>query len=262
MTESSSTPANDKLVQGISYFEEVLQLVPNDRTALEFLAVAYEQAGNLARRSQMIARLTDVLIAEKDFDCLKSLVPTLQDLNTPESAIALTKIESLLTPGKQASSSPAPSTTGADLLPDVKAELELLQFLETRRVVSSETARIVESSLYDTLSHPEEILISALSFIKNENPAECERALACLADAYQAPPIPLAATLASSSNLPALPAKLARRGACPMALVADTCLVAVLNPADTVLRKAIVDALDKPCHFFLADPADMEGARR
>lgn len=46
MRETESPSPNPKLTQGISYFEEVLQLLPNDRSALEFLAVAYEQLGN------------------------------------------------------------------------------------------------------------------------------------------------------------------------------------------------------------------------
>ena len=262
MNASSSISAPNKLVQGISYFEEVLQLVPNDRSALEFLAVAYEQAGDGARRSHTIARLTDVLIAEKDFDCLKGLVPTLREINTPETLNALAKIQALLAPREQTPSAPAVQPTGADLLPDVKAELELLQFLEGRGVLSSETAKIAESSLYDTLSEPGAILISALNFIKNENPAACEKALACLADAFQTPPVPLTAARAAHPNVPTLPAKLARRGACPFAVVGDTYLVAILNPADKILRKAIVDALDGPCRFFLVDPSEMEDACR
>lgn len=261
MRETENPSPNPKLTQGISYFEEVLQLMPNDRSALEFLAVAYEQLGNREKRSHAVARLTDVLIAEKDLDCLKNLKPTLDEIGTPEALNALRKIENVL--GKTAVSStgqPPRQVLQTELLAAIKAEMELLNYLQAKHLISDDTAKIVESSLYNHLSGEDSVLISALAFVKNENPAECESALAALADAFHLPPVPLQASLAAAQNLPSLPDNFIRRGARPFAELGDTLLVAILNPLDDELRKGITAAAGKPCQFFLADPSDMEAA--
>ena len=259
MSENESQIPNPKLAQGISYFEEVLQLMPNDRSALEFLAVAYEQIGRQDKRSRIVARLTDVLIAENDVECLKNIKPTLKDINTPEALAALQKIELAL---GQSSRTSAPASESqvlqSERLAAIKAEMELLNYLQSHRIVSDDTAKIAESSLYNLLSQQDSVLISALAFVKNENPAECEAALAALADAVHLPPVPLAASLAANKNLPSLPDRLVRRGARPFAELGDTLLVAILNPLDDELRKDISTVAGKPCQFFLADPSEME----
>ena len=261
MSETENQTFNPKLAQGISYFEEVLQLVPNDRSALEFLAVAYEQLGRRDKRSHVVARLTDVLIAENDTECLKNIKPTLVEINTPETLCALQKIDLALENNqKTAASTSHAQVPPTDRLATIKAEMELRNYLQSHRIVSDETAKIVESSLYDLLSRQDSVLMSALAFVKNENPAECEAALAALADAFHLPPIPLAASLAANKSLPSLPDKLVHRGVRPFAELGDTLLVAILNPLDDQLRKDITTAAGKPCQFFLADPSEMEVA--
>ena len=261
MSETENQTLNPKLAQGISYFEEVLQLMPNDRSALEFLAVAYEQIGRQDKRSHVVALLTDVLIAENDTECLKNIKPTLKDINTPETLSALRKIDLALEKSPKAVPPAASSQVfQTERLAAIKAEMELLNFLQSHHIVSDETAKIVESSLYDLLSQQDSILISALAFIKNENPTEGEAALAALADAVHLPPVPIAASLAANKDLPSLPDNLARRGVRPFAELGDTLLVAILNPLDEQLRKDISTVAGKPCQFFLADPSEMESA--
>ena len=261
MSELSQPPTDLKLAQGISYFEEVLQLMPNDRPALEYLAVAYEQLGDQRKRSRMVARLTDVLIAEKDIECLKNIRSTLQEINTSETQEALKKIASFLSSSAQATPEEArPDVFKSELLAAIKAEMELLNTLQAKQAISEGTAKIVESALYNYLSQQDSILISALCFVKNENPAEAETAIAALADAFHLPPVPLTAALAGGKAPPPLPEAISRRGVRPFAEVGDTLLVAILNPQDEKLRKEISNAAGKPCEFFLADPSEMEAA--
>lgn len=262
MSSSTTSIPSSKLVQGISYFEEILQLMPNDRSALEFLAVAYEQSGDRMKRNRVVCTLADVLIAEKDLECAEKLLQTLQDLGTSESFAAYNRIKAVL---RQASASatsanPAALPGAASMLPAVKSELELVHELQAHEIISNDTAKIVEQSLYGTLSSSGDVLISALLFIKNENPAECENAMTYLANTYQAPPIPVKAFEQNAELLAVFPGTILGRGVMPLANLGDTLLVAMLNPADKLLRKQISDKAGKPCQIFLAAPAEMEAA--
>ena len=40
-----------RLKEGVAYFEEMLRVMPDDRTTLEFLSVAYPQLGEIGRAS-------------------------------------------------------------------------------------------------------------------------------------------------------------------------------------------------------------------
>ena len=260
---SASAPQNQKLSQGISYFEEILQLMPNDRSALEFLAVAYGQQGETIKHARMVCKLADVLIAEKDADCAENLLPTLQEIGTADAYQAYNRIKAFLrtqSPRKEAQNGPnsAVSPFASEMLPAIKSELELLQELQSNGIVSEETARIVEQSLYGTLSSEGDVLISALVFIKNENPAECEQALVHLVNACQMPIVPIKSFEVKQSLLQKFPGTVLGRGVFPMAELGDTLLVALLNPMDEQLRRQITDLAGKPCQFFLALPEEME----
>lgn len=257
---SASAPQNQKLFQGISYFEEILQLMPNDRSALEFLAVAYGQQGETIKHARMVCKLADVLIAEKDTDCAKNLLPTLQEIGTADAYQAYNRIKAFLrtqSPRKEKQND-AVSPFASEMLPAIKNELELLQELQSNGAISEETARIVEQSLYGTLSSEGDVLISALVFIKNENPAECENALVHLVNACQMPIVPIKSFEARQDLLQKFPGTVLGRGVFPMAELGDTLLVALLNPMDERLRQQITNLADKPCQFFLALPEEME----
>lgn len=263
MNESPSQSGASKLSQGISYFEEILQLMPGDRSALEFLAVAYGQQGNVEKRNQMVCRLADVLIAEKDLECAEKLLSTLQEAGTPETYEAYNKIKAVLRLQPVKDNPPATSEASphaAEMLPAIQGEMALLQELRSHQLVSDETAKIVEQSLYETLSSRGDVLISALLFIKNENPVECENVLTYLADTYQTPPVPLRAFEIRSNLMERFPGTVIGRGVLPLAELGDTLLVALLNPADRKLRKQITDLARRPCQFFIASPTEMEAA--
>ena len=263
MNESSSQSATSKLSQGISYFEEILQLVPEDRSALEFLAMAYGQQGNAEKRNQMVCRLADVLIAEKDLECAEKLLPTLQEAGTPRTYEAYNKIKAVLRLRTVKDNSPVTSETSphaAEMLPAIKGEMALLQELHAHQLINDEAAKVVEQNLYETLSSRGDVLISALLFIKNENPVECEYALTYLADSYQTPPVPLRAFEIRSDLMERFPGSVIGRGVLPFTELGDTLLVAILNPADRKLRKQISDLAGCPCRFFIASPTEMEAS--
>ena len=70
----SSVPAEtDQVIEAVSFFEQILQTMPEDRVALEVLSQAYEQAGDAAKACDLLARLARVIERDGDVDAAKAL---------------------------------------------------------------------------------------------------------------------------------------------------------------------------------------------
>ena len=89
-TESSTI--DSKLAQGIAYFEQMLLVMPDDRQALEFLCVAYEQIGDTDKRRTALVALAGVLLKEGDIDSAERIGERLADYNTADVQEMLQKI--------------------------------------------------------------------------------------------------------------------------------------------------------------------------
>ena len=66
-----------RLKEGVEYFEQMLKVMPDDRTTLEFLAVAYPQLGELDKAEATVAALARVLLKEGDIESASALLPRL-----------------------------------------------------------------------------------------------------------------------------------------------------------------------------------------
>ena len=69
-----------RLAEGVAYFEQMLQLMPEDRVTLEFLVVAYEQLDRHEDAQKALVSLTKILIKEHDTAALEGLLPRLEAL--------------------------------------------------------------------------------------------------------------------------------------------------------------------------------------
>ena len=78
-----------KLAEGIAYFEQMLQAMPEDRTTLEFLSVAYAQAGEREKCRDAFISLAKVLLKERD---LESAARIAERLDTFDDDTAKIKI--------------------------------------------------------------------------------------------------------------------------------------------------------------------------
>ena len=57
-----------RLKEGVAYFEEMLKVMPDDRTTLEFLAVVYPQLGEAEKAERALAALARVLLKAGDLE--------------------------------------------------------------------------------------------------------------------------------------------------------------------------------------------------
>ena len=235
-----------RLAEGVAYFEQMLQLMPEDRVTLEFLVVAYEQLGRHEDGQKALVSLVKILIKERDTAALEGLLPRLEESDYPEAKALSLKVKTLV--------APAP-----DLTPEVPKEMTESEIVESisAAAVSSEIALLCE--LVDGKMNGQVFLVSALQILEKENPTALERCIAYLADRHATPPVPLSAFEPPKGVVSAFPALAMRiHGAVPFASIGKEALVAVLNPADEQLRAELSAVM--PCRFYMAMPSAVEAA--
>ena len=262
--EESAVKFDARLAEGVAYFEQMLEIMPDDRTTLEFLVVAYDMLGQHEKGQKSLVSLTELLVKEHDIEALEGLLPRLKDSDyEPAKALYLT-VPTL----------PAPEP---DLTPERPKELTETEktAIAAQRAISAEHALfnllkeagiITETDLEQFARHliapsveGRIFLISALQILKNENSSLYEKSVEYLADHFNAPPIPLAAFEPPVSYFKPYPEIILRlRGVVPFAKIGKFTLLATLNPSDAEL-KAELESVGS-CRMYLADPQSVEAA--
>lgn len=266
--ETQSTESSPKfdarLAEGVAYFEKMLEIMPEDRTTLEFLVVAYEQLGEPLKGQKALVDLTNLLIKEGDMTALEGLLPRLQTSDYEPAKILALRVARMTAPIPELTpESPKELTEEekASLVARnaVSAELALLAVLEAEGLLTEEVSGTVRAQLEAEPTDGRIFLVSALQILEKENGPVAERVVEFLADKYGTPPIPLAAFDVNKALIRSFPAELVRqRGLVPFAKLGRFTLVATLNPADEGLR-ASAEAVT-PCRFYLAEAAAVEAA--
>ena len=125
-----------RLSEGVAYFEQMLQIMPEDRTPLEFLVVAYDQLGRHDDGQKALVSLAKILVKDRDLEALEGLLPRLEASDSAEARALSLKVRSMV--------APAP-----DLTPESPRELTDSE----RAAMVSRAAISAEKSLVDSLAH-------------------------------------------------------------------------------------------------------------
>ena len=279
MSETASN-ISPQLAQGIAYFEQMLLVMPDDRQALEFLCVAYEQAGENDKRRQALVSLAGVLLKEGDLDSAERIGERLAGLEAADAQEMLQKIELARHPERAAAAQPAsaepvplPASPSSPAVPPpssagdegalrqaaIKAEVNLVQTLAQARILDEAATSFALQRLTEYANAPGLFLISALAILEKENSPLGEAAAAHVADTAGTPPVPIDAFNLKADLLKLLPPHIVRlRGVLPFARLQDAVLIALANPLDTPLRREIETLVGGPCLFYLAPPHGLD----
>ena len=252
-----------RLEEGVRYFEQMLQLMPDDRTTLEFLVVAYDQLNEPEKGKKAVVSLAKLLLKQGDFAAAEGLLPRLEAVDTDEAKILVLKIRRLSAPGPELVPEVPKAMTPAELATEemrmaAEAEVALVELLWSNGVISTDDeAMHVRDQLVAEPVAGRVFLVSALSILEKENIDLCERCMAFLADRFSAPPVSISAFERNGDLLKRFPADLLRiHGAVPFAKIGDVALVAVLNPMDERLRERLSEVMK--CRFYLTFPSSAE----
>ena len=260
--ESQPVKFDARLAEGVAYFEQMLEIMPDDRTTLEFLVVAYDMLGQHEKGQKALVSLVELLVKERDFEALKGLLPRLRASNYPPAKVLYLKVSTMTAPTpdltpEQPKALTEEEKTALAVQEALAAERQFLSFLKDEGMLSEADWNTFAGYLTLPSTTGNLFLISALQILKNENLSLYEKVVEMLADRFSTPPIPLASFDPPRSLFKNYPEKVLRlRGVVPFAKVGSVTLIAVLNPADSAL-KAMIEAVG-PCRFYLADPSAVE----
>lgn len=249
-----------KLLEGIEYFEKMRQAMPEDRTTLEFLSVAYGELGDRENACSSLIALARTLLKEGDTEALKHIAARLEGFDDPLAKAMVLKVNAAFsttvdfTPEEPSKDGVSGSYNAA-----VKAETTLVRFLHTGKIIDDAMQDILLKKVSEMPENGKDFLISAIYFLEKENTPIAENAISYLADSTATPPIPLDSFEVTADLIRTLPESFIKvRGVIPFARLGKTVLVALLNPLDDILKREIEDLLEVPCHFFLSDPVSTE----
>jgi hypothetical protein len=253
-----------RLAEGVAYFEQMLEIMPDDRTTLEFLVVAYDMLGEHEKGQKSLVSLTELLVKEHDIEALKGLLPRLENSDYPPAKALSLKVSTLTAPAPDLTPERPKELTETEKTAiaaqnAVVAEQSVLNLLKDAGVITESEERQFSDHLVAPTVDGRIFLISALHILKNENATLHDKCMEYLADHFNAPPVPLAAFEPPASYFKPYPDLTMRvRGAGPFAEIGNSTLIALLNPADQEL-KAALEAVG-PCRFYMADPSAVEAA--
>lgn len=268
---------DSKLAEGIAFFEKMLQTMPGDRTSLEFLAVAYAQAGEKDKCRKALISLANCLLKEHDLDSADRIAERLAAYDEPDAKTMVLRVKAAHEPpprpetpktapaaavplAAKPASEPLSESIASYIQTAAKAEIALVWKLRDNRIFDDAIANDLVHRLSDLpVDERRPYLVSALATLEDGHPDKVENAMAFLADAGSTPPIPLESFEAQPVLLHLLPEPFIRvHGAVPFAAIGKAVLVALLDPLDDALRREVETRTGRPCHFFLAHPHAVE----
>lgn len=267
---------DSKITEAIAFFEGMLQTMPKDRTALEFLAVAYEQTKQQDKRRDILVRLVDVLLMENDYKNAKAIAEHLKVFHdhmpamlAVERVAAMTELEDDNESPSQASVSSAPSAVFKPRKPtkewptDVhsishttaSAEMDLVWYWHDHEYLPKELCMDIMNALTERPVTDSPLLISALAILDEHHPEYTDPVMEKIQRATSTPAIPIELfepTPAAQQTLPRVFCHV--KGVMPFTLMGNEVLIALLNPMNEELKLEIQDRSGRVCHFFMAHP--------
>ncbi len=260
--------------QAISAFEQILEVMPEDRSSLETLSHAYEHVGDHAKGLEYLKRLARVVLQEQDAETAQDLVERLDEYAGSDDQVQALRDE-LATLGQ--AHTPTPPGTGADTeqpqQPSLKAgekdrtafrvtdELSFAWKLFEAGEISQEDYATVAHDLAELSVDPHPSTASVLHVLETHAYSGMERVMGYASRETKTPILSLAAFQVGPDTAAALPLDFTiRRGALVFGTILDELLVAVLNPYDQTLREDVIHETGCTCHFFLALPSEFDDA--
>jgi Type II secretion system (T2SS), protein E, N-terminal domain len=264
-----------KMIEAIAFFEDMLQTMPKDRTALEFLAVAYEQTEQSEKRRDILVRLVAVLLGENDYKNAKSIAEHLKAFSDHmpamlaiERVAALTEIDeaanaSLEAKHPLAGSTFTPAKSSKVWPTDVPSlshtasatEMDLVWLWHDQEFVPKELCMDLMNVLTDRPATEKPLLISALAILDEHHPEYTDPVMDKMQQACNLPALPVELFEPTAAAQQVLPFDFCYvKGVMPFALMGNEMLVALLNPMSEELKQEIQDRAGRVGHFFMAHP--------
>jgi len=259
----------EEIWSAISSFEQILEVLPDDRTSLRTLSSAYEQIGDHARAKDFLFRLSEVLLKEADYGAAFSLIDKLRAYVEYDAGVGelIARIEEhgdgkmVDGAGGARQELPAGKVTSMELSLSkfsIAAEMSMAwNLMEAGELTQDEYALVVQD--LTEMSGQQGGTASALHVLEAHGGMNLERIMTFLSKECNTPILSLenfefnleAIRLLSRDFMVA-------RGCLVFELLGTDALVVLLNPYDAEIRKDVKALLGRECHFYMVLPSEFD----
>ena len=279
-TRSAKSADTEQVIEAVSFFEQMLQTMPEDRVSLEVLSQAYEQAGEAAKACDLLIRLARVIERDGDVDAARLLHQRLAiyaGIAAADTALAgvsrfLSTAEASLAapdPGKPAGQSADAASITNDALQLINGpaerraivtqELDFAWMLHEGGLLTEDQYASVVSDITDLSASATPLPVSVLHLYHDRQMPNIDRVIAFAAEKSGVPLLPLTSFEPQAAAYGLLPLDyLIVKGIVPFDLMSRDLLVATLNPLNVKLRDELEKLTGRRCHFYLVQPTEFD----
>ncbi len=278
-TKTSKQTSTEQVFEAVSFFEQMLQTMPEDRVSLEVLSQAYEQAGETEKACDLLARLARVIRRDGDVDAAKFLRQRLAVYAGNSSAeTALEQLTQFLSTAQTpATPEPVKAVPTADTAATITAkalqlingsaerraivtqELDFAWLLHEQGLLSEDQYSSVVSDITDLSTSATPQPVSVLHLYHDRQLPNIDRVIAFAAEKSGLSLLPLTAFDPQVAAYGLLPLDyMIIKGLVPFELMSIDLLVATLNPLNEKLQTELENLTGRRCHFYFVHPTDFD----
>lgn len=257
-------PSNPvELNAALQAFQQILEIMPNDRVALESLFEAQLGVGNTEEALHYLKRLADVVVAEEDEEAILAVADKLNFLGdvSPEARQYARQLEEFLARRKGGAGAGVAEAALAGKAANISAEIALAWNLFQEGQLTQEEYSNVTHDLTELSFKKMDVPVSLLHILQDRDFKNKDKIFNHIAHKSRVPCLALSCFEIQKEVARMLPLEFAARlGAIAFDRIGEEFMVAVLNPFDLKLQARIREQLGQPCHFYLVTAAEYDAA--
>lgn len=269
----------------IMAFEQILEVMPDDRGALESVVRAYDEMGDQIQAKEYAMRLVRVLLDEEDVDAAVEYVDQLRAYAADDPEVvkligefdALCGGDSLPLAAEDESAPVALPQEGTATEPSAPAskpkhgrvrmhmnvadEMAFAWNLLQLELLSEDEYAAIVKDLSELAGGNRAGTVSVLHILQDRAFKNLDRIIVAVAREAGVPLIMLSQFDIQKETAKILPLQFTtHRGALPFDTIGTDVMVAILNPYDETLRKDTQLLAERKCHWYLTGPAAFDAA--
>ncbi len=261
MTTHDESDSLNTARQTLQTFEQILEVMPNDRSTLEAALMAAYHCGEEEKALTYRLRLADCLLAEGDQEELDTILALLRESDDARVKDWLVRYDQRKRQVREKAPSVLLKDTDEPTQSAVPDEMDLAWHLHEHGHLTQEEYANVVRDLTELSTNNQGETVSVLHALEATQHKNLEQILDYLSQTGRTPYISLASFDLRAECAQFLSANYIRhRAALVFDLIGNELLVTVLNPLNEALRADVEKKTRRRCHFYLTRASEFETA--
>lgn len=260
--DNENQQIEDGLRDSILMLEQILEVMPQDLTALKALYNAYMQCEGRGQAFEYLGMISDIASSSSDVETAQFVMeqlPVFEDDHPAEILLIQERLQDVAGLGVAPLSTLAEPRTEPAAEAEISEELALAWKLYEENQLSQEEYSSVLHDLTEVSSKEVDVPVSVLHVLNDRGFSQMNRIMNYISSRSGVPCISLLNFEFTETIAEVLPLEIsARDGALPFAFFGNDLLVAVLNPFNNVLVDKVEKEGGHRCHSYLVSAEEYD----